>query len=84
MIGRQDQASHQYDIRDFWAAAEHGNLPAVSYIKAPAYEDGHAVLGQACSRESSSRPSKRSSVLEVPIATIASPATSIVSAGGWG
>jgi phospholipase C len=42
MIGHQDQANHQYDLKDFWAAAEHGNLPAVSYLKAPAYEDGHA------------------------------------------
>jgi phospholipase C len=42
MIGRQDQANHQYDIRDFWAAADNGNLPAVSYLKAPSYEDGHA------------------------------------------
>jgi phospholipase C len=42
MIGHQDQANHQYDIRDFFAAAEAGNLPAVSYLKAPEYEDGHA------------------------------------------
>ena len=42
MIGRRDQANHQYDIRDFWAAAATGNLPAVSYVKAPAFEDGHA------------------------------------------
>jgi len=42
MIGHQDQANHQYDLRDFWAAADAGNLPAVSYLKAPAYEDGHA------------------------------------------
>jgi phospholipase C len=41
-IGHSDQANHQYDIRDFWAAADSGNLPAVSYLKAPAYEDGHA------------------------------------------
>jgi phospholipase C len=41
-IGHQDQANHQYDIRDFWAAADSGNLPQVSYLKAPAYEDGHA------------------------------------------
>jgi phospholipase C len=41
-IGHQDQANHQYDLKDFWAAADHGNLPAVSYLKAPAYEDGHA------------------------------------------
>ncbi len=42
MIGHQDQANHQYDIGDFWAAADRNNLPAVSYLKAPAYEDGHA------------------------------------------
>jgi phospholipase C len=41
-IGHQDQANHQYDLSDFWAAADSGNLPAVSYLKAPAYEDGHA------------------------------------------
>jgi phospholipase C len=42
MIGRTDQANHQYDIADFWAAADAGNLPAVSYLKAPKYQDGHA------------------------------------------
>ena len=43
MIGRQgDQANHQYDIPDFWTAANAGNLPAVSFIKAPAYQDGNA------------------------------------------
>jgi phospholipase C len=42
MIGHQDQANHQYDIRDFWAAADSGNLPAVSYLKAAEYQDGHA------------------------------------------
>jgi phospholipase C len=42
MIGHTDQADHQYDIADFWAAADSGNLPAVSYLKAPAYQDGHA------------------------------------------
>jgi phospholipase C len=41
-IGHQDQANHQYDLRDFWAAAENGNLPSVFYLKAPEYEDGHA------------------------------------------
>ena len=41
-IGAQDQANHQYDLADFWAAAEAGRLPAVSYLKAPGYEDGHA------------------------------------------
>jgi len=42
MIGRTDQANHQYDLSDFWAAVDHGNMPAVSFLKAPAYQDGHA------------------------------------------
>ena len=42
MIGRQDQANHQYDLKDFWAAADRGNMPAVSYLKAADYQDGHA------------------------------------------
>ena len=42
MIGHQDQANHQYDLSDFFAAADDGNLPAVSYLKAPRYQDGHA------------------------------------------
>jgi phospholipase C len=42
MIGRQDQANHQYDLKDFSAAADAGNLPEVSYLKAPDYQDGHA------------------------------------------
>ncbi|HEX4078441.1 MAG TPA: alkaline phosphatase family protein [Rhizomicrobium sp.] len=41
-IGYTDQANHEYDIDDFYAAVSAGNFPAVSYIKAPAYEDGHA------------------------------------------
>ena len=41
-IGHQDQADHQYDLADFWAAADGGNLPAVSYLKAADYQDGHA------------------------------------------
>jgi phospholipase C len=41
-IGHQDQANHQYDLSDFWAAEGAGNLPAVSFLKAPAYQDGHA------------------------------------------
>ena len=42
MIGHQDQANHQYDLKDFFAAADHNNLPAVSYLKAADYQDGHA------------------------------------------
>jgi phospholipase C len=41
MIGQKDQANHQYDISDFFSALSANNLPAVSYLKAPAYEDGH-------------------------------------------
>ncbi|MGI9033861.1 MAG: phospholipase C [Acidimicrobiales bacterium] len=42
MIGRSDQANHQYDLSDFWTAASAGNMPSVSYLKAPGYQDGHA------------------------------------------
>ena len=43
MIGRAgDQANHQYDINDFYAAVEANNMPAVSFLKAPGYQDAHA------------------------------------------
>jgi phospholipase C len=42
MIGQTDQANHQYDLSDFWAAVDNGTMPAVSFLKAPAYQDGHA------------------------------------------
>jgi phospholipase C len=35
-------ANHQYDVLDFQAALAAGNLPAVSYIKAPGFQDAHA------------------------------------------
>jgi phospholipase C len=41
MIGKTDQANHQYDITRFWDALNAHNLPAVSYLKAPGYQDGH-------------------------------------------
>jgi len=42
-IGTQaDAANHQYDLQDFWAAANSGNLPAVSFLKAKEAQDGHA------------------------------------------
>src|SRR5712692_3064058 len=41
MIGHTDQANHQYDLSDFWRAAESGNLPAVSFLKAARYQNGH-------------------------------------------
>jgi len=37
-----DPANHQYDIHDFFTALTAGNLPAVSFLKASAFEDGHA------------------------------------------
>jgi phospholipase C len=42
MIGHTDQANHQYDISDFATALRDGNLPQVSFLKAPAYQDAHA------------------------------------------
>ncbi len=41
-IGSTDQANHQYDMSDFNAALDAGNMPAVSFLKAPEYQDGHA------------------------------------------
>lgn len=41
MIGKTDQANHLYDLSDFWAAAGRGNLPSVSFLKAPQYQNGH-------------------------------------------
>jgi phospholipase C len=42
MIGATDQAKHQYDLTDFFTALQEGRLPAVSFLKAAAYQDGHA------------------------------------------
>jgi len=42
-IGYQsDAANHQYDISDFYTAVQAGNFPAVSFLKAPGFQDGHA------------------------------------------
>ena len=35
-------ANHQYDLHDFDAALKAGNLPAVTFLKASGYQDGHA------------------------------------------
>ena len=40
-IGRTDQANHQYDLSDFYQTLQDGNMPAVSYLKAAAYQDAH-------------------------------------------
>jgi phospholipase C len=43
MIGRTDQANHQYDLAEFFTALKNHNLPAVTFLKASAYQDGHAA-----------------------------------------
>jgi len=40
-IGHDGPANHDYDTLDFYAAAKAGNLPAVSFLKAPSYQDAH-------------------------------------------
>ena len=60
MIGKTDQANHQYDLTDFWAAVDAGNQPAVSFLKAPAYQDGHAGYSDPLDEQHSS--STRSTV----------------------
>jgi phospholipase C len=37
-----EPANHQYDTDDFFAAVQAGNYPSVSFLKAPAAQDGHA------------------------------------------
>jgi phospholipase C len=41
-IGQTDQANHQYDLSAFTTAINKGVLPAVSFLKAGEYQDGHA------------------------------------------
>nr|WP_246372475.1 alkaline phosphatase family protein [Gordonia humi] len=41
-IGHDGQANHNYDLTDFDEALDAGRLPAVSFLKAPEYQDGHA------------------------------------------
>jgi phospholipase C len=36
-----DPANHQYDSHDFFDGLRAGVFPAVSFLKAPAYQDGH-------------------------------------------
>ncbi len=40
-IGTTDVANHQYDSHDWFDAIAVGNLPAVSFLKAASYQDGH-------------------------------------------
>ena len=41
-IGHAGPANHQYDLTDFWSAVRAHSLPSVSFLKAAAYQDGHA------------------------------------------
>lgn len=38
----KDRANHQYDLADFWDSVKAHNIPAVTFLKAPGYQDGHA------------------------------------------
>jgi phospholipase C len=40
-VGTTDAANHQYDMHDFYDAVLAGNYPAVNFLKAPGYQDGH-------------------------------------------
>jgi phospholipase C len=42
MVGKTDQANHQYSLKTFWKAVKSGHLPAVSFLKPKAVEDAHA------------------------------------------
>ncbi|MFE4415697.1 phospholipase C [Streptomyces sp. NPDC056821] len=42
-IGHAGQANHNYDLTDFSTALKAGKLPAVSFVKASQYQDGHAA-----------------------------------------
>ncbi|HYB86757.1 MAG TPA: alkaline phosphatase family protein, partial [Streptosporangiaceae bacterium] len=41
-VGHSGQANHQYDLSWFYKALNGANLPSVSFLKAAAYQDGHA------------------------------------------
>jgi len=41
-IGHNGPANHVYDLNDFMTVVQAGRIPAVSFIKAVAYQDGHA------------------------------------------
>ncbi|MGW4731204.1 phospholipase C [Streptomyces shenzhenensis] len=42
-VGHDGRANHNYDLTDFTAVAKAGKLPAVSFVKAGEYQDGHAA-----------------------------------------
>ena len=42
-IGHDGQANHQYDLSEFNKVVNTDNMPAVSFLKAGMYQDGHAA-----------------------------------------
>lgn len=42
-IGHNGRANHQYDVTAFDKVVNTGNLPAVSFLKAAQFQDGHAA-----------------------------------------
>jgi phospholipase C len=40
-IGKTDQANHQYDLSLFFSAISENSLPAVTFVKAKAFQNGH-------------------------------------------
>jgi phospholipase C len=42
MVGKTDQANHEYDLSLFFTALKEHRLPAVSFLKAISVQDGHA------------------------------------------
>ncbi|MDA8415695.1 MAG: alkaline phosphatase family protein [Betaproteobacteria bacterium] len=46
-----EPANHQYDLEDFFRAVSAGNFPAVSILKAAAYQDGHAGYSDPLSEQ---------------------------------
>ena len=51
-IGYSDQAMHQYALTDFWNAVAQHNIPAVSFLKAPANETGHPSTSSPLAEQS--------------------------------
>lgn len=41
-VGHSGRANHNYDLTDFDTSLKAGSLPAVSFLKAGEYQDGHA------------------------------------------
>ena len=51
MIGKPDQANHQYALSDFWNAAKAGTIPAVTFMKATANSTGHPANSDPLSEQ---------------------------------